>query len=39
MSQRNDEVWKELMAEVLEELNFFEELTDEVVYEVIDDVE
>ena len=38
MSQRNDEVWKELMAEVLEELNFFEELTDEVVYEVIDRV-
>lgn len=38
MSERNDEAWKELKAVVLEELNFFEEVTDEVVLDVIDRV-
>ena len=38
MSYKNEEVWKELKAEVLEELNFFDNLTDEIVFEVIDRV-
>ena len=38
MSYKNEDVWKELKAEVLEELNFFDNLTDEIVFEVIDRV-
>ena len=38
MSYKNEDVWKELKAEILEELNFFDNLTDEVVFEVIDRV-
>ncbi len=38
MSNKRDETWKELKAVVLEELNFFDEVTDELVLEVIDKV-
>ena len=38
MKEMRDEVWKELKAVVLEELNFVEEVTDERVLEVIDRV-
>lgn len=38
MNERKEENWKELKAVVLEELNFYDEVTDEVVLEVIDRV-
>ena len=38
MNERGDETWKELKAVVLEELNFYDEVTDELVLEVIDRV-
>ena len=38
MKDYRDETWKELKAVVLEELNFYDEVTDEVVLEVIDRV-
>lgn len=38
MREVRDEIWKELKAVVLEELNFVEEVTDELVLEVIDRV-
>lgn len=38
MNERREETWKELKAVVLEELNFFDEVTDELVLEVIDRV-
>lgn len=38
MKEYRDETWKELKAVVLEELNFYDEVTDEVVLEVIDRV-
>ncbi len=38
MSEKRDETWKELKAVVLEELNYFEEVTDELVLEIIDKV-
>lgn len=38
MNAKNEEAWIELKAVVLEELNFFEEMTDELVLEVIDRV-
>ena len=38
MWQKNEELKKELKAEVLEELNFFEEVTDERVLDAIDGV-
>ena len=38
MKEYRDEIWKELKAVVLEELNFYDEVTDEVVLEVIDRV-
>ena len=38
MKEQRDETWKELKAVVLEELNFFDEVTDELVLEVIDRV-
>ena len=39
MNERGDETWKELKAVVLEELNFYDEVTDELVLEVIDRAE
>lgn len=38
MKEKTNETWKELKAVVLEELNCFEEVTDELVLEVIDRV-
>lgn len=38
MSKKREEIWAELKEEVLEELNFIEEVTDEQVLEVIDRV-
>lgn len=38
MSQKREDIWSELKAVVLEELNFAEEVTDEQVLEVIDRV-
>lgn len=38
MNSMRDEMWKELKAVVLDELNFAEEVTDELVLEVIDRV-
>ena len=38
MSQKREDIWSELKAVVLEELNFIEEVTDEQVLEVIDRV-
>lgn len=38
MKEQKNEIWKELKAVVLEELNFYDEVTDEVVLEVIDRV-
>lgn len=38
MTEKRNELWKELKAEVLEELNSLEEVTDENVLEVIDQV-
>ena len=38
MSEKRDENWRKLKATVLEELNFYDEVTDEVVFEVIDRV-
>ena len=36
MNEKRDAAWKELKEEVLEELNFFDDVTDELVLEVID---
>lgn len=36
MTEHRSEMWKELKEEVLEALNFLEEVTDERVLEVID---
>lgn len=38
MTVKNEEAWIELKAVVLEELNLFDEMTDELVFEVIDRV-
>lgn len=38
MTEKRNELWKELKEEVLEALNFLEEMTDERVLEVIDQV-
>lgn len=38
MNEKREETWKELKEAVLEELNFFDEVTDELVLEVIDRV-
>lgn len=38
MRANNEEAWMELKAVVLEELNLFDEMTDELVFEVIDRV-
>lgn len=38
MTEKRDEIWEELKAEVLKQLNFVEEVTDEQVLEVIDQV-
>lgn len=38
MTEKRNEIWKELKGEVLEALNFLEEVTDERVLEVIDRV-
>lgn len=38
VNERKNENWKELKAVILEELNFYNEVTDEVVLEVIDRV-
>ncbi len=38
MQIKNEEAWMELKAVVLEELNYFDEMTDEIVFEVIDKV-
>ncbi len=38
MKEKRDEAWKELKAVVLEELDYFAEVTDELVLEIIDKV-
>ena len=38
MTEEIEAAWMELKAVVLEELNLFDEMTDELVFEVIDNV-